>query len=311
MDAYMHKVITDRVGMALEEDLGGVGDVTTNAIKPVSKITSAKIISKGEGVLCGVEVVREVFTQLDDKVVFPICLKDGQEIGVGMVVMEIKGNYSALLKGERTALNFLAHLSGIATVTHQAVMAVKGMGVEILDTRKTTPGLRWLEKYAVRVGGGKNHRFGLFDQYLIKENHIQAAGGITKAVLSARRHLDTVGKSMTWIPKSAHAEALGRPVVIEVEVRNLKEVEEALEGGVDCLLLDNMTNQEIREAVKVIRCCQVGAPDSTSNKKVRVEISGGVTLERLPELAKLGVDAISMGSVTHSAPAHDFSLLLE
>jgi len=218
-------------------------------------------------------------------------------------------------------LNFLAHLSGIATMTHKAVMAVKGTGVEILDTRKTTPGLRLLEKYAVQVGGGKNHRFGLFDQYLIKENHIQAAGGITKAVQAVRKHLEKAGKTMTWIPQSAHAEALGRLVIIEVEVRNLLEVREALECGVDCMLLDNMTNQEIREAVKIIKKLQVTSsklqersPIRRSkilqNRKVRVEISGGVTLEQLPKLAKLGVDAISMGSLTHSAPAHDFSMLL-
>ena len=322
MDEFMQRIIADRVGMALEEDLGGVGDVTTNAIKPVAKIANAEIISKGEGVLCGVEVVKEVFSQLDEGVVFPVCLKDGKKIGAGMVVLEVKGKYSALLKGERTALNFLAHLSGIATMTQQAVMAVKGTGVEILDTRKTTPGLRILEKYAVRVGGGKNHRFGLFDQYLLKENHIQAAGGITKAVLAARKHLEKVGKSVTWIPKSSHAEALGRLVIIEVEVRNLQEVEEALKCGVDCLLLDNMTSEEIREAVKLVNKLQVtssklqgripsGQGKVQKYRKVRVEISGGVTLERLPELARLGVDAISMGSLTHSAPAHDFSMLLE
>jgi len=311
LDEFLHRIITDRVGMALEEDLGGYGDVTTNAIKPITQMAAAKIISKGEGILCGIDCVREVFYQLDPNIEFPIIRDDGQKIRQGTVVLEVKGNYTALLKGERTALNFLAHLSGIATMTHKAVSAVKGTGVEILDTRKTTPGLRWLEKYAVRVGGGKNHRFGLFDQFLIKENHIQAAGGITKAVQAAQKHLEKVGKTMTWIPQSAHAEVLGRPVIIEVEVRNLEEVREALECGVDCMLLDNMSNQEIRKAVKFIKNCQVGTPDSTNHKKVRVEISGGVTLERLPELAKLGVDAISMGSLTHSAPAHDFSLLLE
>ena len=321
MDEFMQRVITDRIGMALEEDLGGVGDVTTNAIKPVSQIAMAKIVSKGEGILCGMDCVREVFYQLDSDIKFPTVLEDGQEIRQGTVVLEVKGNYTALLKGERTALNFLAHLSGIATMTHKAVMAVKGTGVEILDTRKTTPGLRLLEKYAVQVGGGKNHRFGLFDQYLIKENHIQAAGGITKAVQAVRKHLEKAGKTMTWIPQSAHAEALGRLVIIEVEVRNLLEVREALECGVDCMLLDNMTNQEIREAVKIIKKLQVTSsklqersPIRRSkilqNRKVRVEISGGVTLEQLPKLAKLGVDAISMGSLTHSAPAHDFSMLL-
>jgi nicotinate-nucleotide pyrophosphorylase (carboxylating) len=297
-DEFLMKIIADRVATALEEDLGGYGDLTTNAIRPISAIGTAVIRSKGEGIQCGIEAARETFLQLDSEVVFPVSLEDGQEIHSGTVVLEVRGKYPALLKGERTALNFLAHLSGIATLTHKAVQAVKSTGVEILDTRKTTPGLRLLEKYAVRVGGGKNHRFGLFDQFLIKENHIQAAGGITKAVSAARKHLKEVQKQITWIPPSAHAVALGRPIIIEVEVRNPSEIREALDCGVDCLLFDNMSNEEIRRAVEVVA------------KQARVEISGGVTLERLPELAKLGVDAISMGALTHSAPAHDFSMLL-
>jgi nicotinate-nucleotide pyrophosphorylase (carboxylating) len=297
-DELMESVIRDRVGMALEEDLGGYGDLTTNAITSVSKIGTGVIKSKAAGILCGIDVAREVFFQLDSSVEFPISLADGSQLYPDTIVLEVKGKYSALLKGERTALNFLARMSGVATLTRRAVSAVAGTGVDILDTRKTTPGFRLLEKYAVRIGGGKNHRWGLFDQYLIKENHIQAAGGITAAVESAKRHLETLNPSRMWIPKSAHASALGQPIVIEVEVRNLDEVREALECEVHCILLDNMTDDQIRQAVTVI------------GKKARVEISGGVTVERLPQLAKLGVDAISMGLLTHSAVAHDFSMLL-
>jgi nicotinate-nucleotide pyrophosphorylase (carboxylating) len=297
-DELLKKVITDRVAMALEEDLGGYGDITTNAIEPTSEIGVGQIRSKGEGILCGIEVAKETFLQLDPEVEFPACLEDGKEIHHGMVVLEVRGKSKALLKGERTALNFLARLSGVATMANRAVKAVAGTGVDILDTRKTIPGFRLLDKYAVRVGGGKNHRWGLFDQFLIKENHIQAAGGISAAITAARRHLEKVKASMKWIPESAHAKALGRPVVIEVEVRNLEEIKEALDCGVDCLLLDNMSPKEIKNAVTVIA------------GKARVEISGGVTIERLSELAKLGVDAISMGALTHSAPAHDFSMLI-
>jgi nicotinate-nucleotide pyrophosphorylase (carboxylating) len=298
IDELTHRILRDRVGMALEEDLGGYGDITTNAITPVSEVRIGTIKSKADGILCGIDAAREVFFQLDPDIEFPVSMADGGELHPGMIALEVKGKYSALLKGERTALNFLARLSGVATLACRAVTAVKGTGVDILDTRKTTPGFRLLEKYAVRVGGGKNHRWGLFDQYLIKENHIQAAGGITAAVQSAKRHLDKLDLRRMWIPKSAHALALGKPVVIEVEVRNLGEVREALECGVDCILLDNMTDSQIRRAVAVIE------------KKARVEISGGVTIERLPKLARLGVDAISMGMLTQSAIAHDFSMLL-
>ena len=297
-DELLKNIIRDRVGMALEEDLGGYGDITTNAIAPVSEIGTGIIKSKAEGVLCGIDIARETFFQLDPNVEFPVSLTDGTDLHPGTIALEVRGKYAALLKGERTALNFLARLSGVATLTRRAVNAVRGTGVEILDTRKTTPGFRLLEKYAVRIGGGKNHRWGLFDQYLIKENHIQAAGGITAAVLSAKRHLAKLNPSRMWIPESAHASALGKPVVIEVEVQNLDEVQEALESEVDCLLLDNMTDENIRLAVAAI------------GKKARVEISGGVTIERLPHLARFGVDAISLGMLTHSAVAHDFSMLV-
>jgi nicotinate-nucleotide pyrophosphorylase (carboxylating) len=298
IDELLKNIIRDRVGMALEEDLGGYGDITTNAITPVSDIGTGIIKSKAEGVLCGIDVAREVFFQLDPNVEFPASLTDGSELHSGAVALEVKEKYTALLKGERTALNFLARLSGVATLTRRAVDSVKGTGVDILDTRKTTPGFRLLEKYAVRIGGGKNHRWGLFDQYLIKENHIQAAGGITAAVQSAQSHLKKLKPERMWIPKSAHTSALNKPIVIEVEVRNLDEVQEALQCGADCILLDNMTDDNIRQAVAVI------------DKKARVEISGGVTIERLPQLAKLGVDSISLGLLTHSAVAHDFSMLV-
>ena len=295
----LKQVIRDRVGMALEEDLGGYGDLTTKAIQPIAEVGTGIIASKADGVLCGIDAAKEVFLQLDQGVEFPVCVMDKEEIHPGTVVLEVQGKYDALLKGERTALNFLAHLSGIASLVHRAVKAVEGSGVEILDTRKTTPGFRILEKYAVRVGGGKNHRWGLFDQFLIKENHIQAAGGITAAVASAREYLQNMKMDKIWIPESAHSSALGEDIVIEVEVRNIQEAEEALDCGVDCMLLDNMSNEEIRKAVELV------------SGNARLEISGGVTIERLPELAALGVDAISMGTLTHSAPAHDFSMLLQ
>jgi nicotinate-nucleotide pyrophosphorylase (carboxylating) len=297
-EQLLSNIIRDRVAIALEEDLGGYGDITTNAIAPISQTGTGVIKSKSHGVLCGIDAAREVFTQLDAEVQFPSSLVDGSDLFPGTIVLEIKGSYPALLKGERTALNFLARLSGVATLTQKAVNAVAGTGVDILDTRKTTPGFRVLEKYAVRIGGGRNHRWGLFDQYLIKENHIKAAGGITAAVESARRQRETLKLSRRWIPESAHAAALGKPVVIEVEVRNLDEVQEALNCGADCILLDNMPDEQILKAAGSI------------GKKARVEISGGVTIEQLPQLAKLGVDAISMGALTHSAVAHDFSMLI-
>ena len=298
IDTNLQDVIQERVRVALEEDLGPYGDITADAIQSVSGSSTGQIISKSDGVLCGIDVVKEVFRQVDDAATFPVCLDDGIEISKGTVVLEVAGKADSLLKGERTALNFLARLTGVASFTNRAVRAVAGTGVEILDTRKTTPGFRLLEKYAVRVGGGKNHRWGLYDQFLIKENHIRAAGGIENAVASARKHLQKIRETMTWIPESAHAKALGQPVVVEVEVRNLQEVQTALDTGVDCMLLDNMTPQQIRDAVAL------------NGGRTRLEISGGVTLDILPNLARLGVDAISMGSLTHSAPAHDFSFLL-
>ncbi len=298
IDSNLQNVIRERVRVALEEDLGPYGDITADAIQSVSGTSTGQIISKGDGVLCGIDVVKEVFRQVDTDIQFPLALDDGVDIVPDTVVLEVAGRADAMLKGERTALNFLARLTGVASFTNQAVRAVQGSGVEILDTRKTTPGFRLLEKYAVRVGGGKNHRWGLYDQFLIKENHIKAAGGIKNAVSSAREHLEKIRESMTWIPESAHAMALGQPVVVEVEVRNLQELQVALDAGVDCMLLDNMSPEEIREAVAL------------NSGRARLEISGGVTLDELPNLARLGVDAISMGSLTHSAPAHDFSLLL-
>ncbi len=299
IDTNFQDAIRERVRVALEEDLSPYGDITADAIQSVSGTSTGQIISKSDGVLCGVDVVKEVFRQVDTDVQFPVGLDDGAEITNGTVVLEVAGETNALLKGERTGLNFLARLTGVASFTNRAVRAIEGTNVEILDTRKTTPGFRLLEKYAVRVGGGKNHRWGLYDQFLIKENHIKAAGGIENAVSSAREHLEKIRETMSWIPESAHAKALGQPVVVEVEVRNLQEVQVALDAGVDCMLLDNMSPEEIREAVAL------------NSGRARLEISGGVTLDTLPNLARLGVDAISMGALTHSAPAHDFSFLLK
>jgi nicotinate-nucleotide pyrophosphorylase (carboxylating) len=258
---------------AIEEDLGR-GDVTTEATIAEHVISRARLITKQEIVLAGMDVFSEVYATLDGAVHLKPAYKDGDLLSTGAVIAVLEGRARSLLAGERVALNFLQRLSGIATLTRQYVEAVRGYNVEIIDTRKTTPGWRLLEKYAVRVGGGKNHRHDLGDGVLIKDNHIVAAGGIKPAVDLARRHSHHLLK-------------------IEVEVETLEQVEEALQAGAEAIMLDNMSPAMLAEGVKII------------GKRAIVEASGGVSLETVTAVARTGVDLISVGKLTHSAPAAD------
>ena len=273
--------IAELVERALEEDLGA-GDVTTAATVPPGTRAVARIVQKAPGVIFGLDVAEIVFSQLDPEVQIEREVDEGVWREQGGAVLTARGDAAALLSGERTAINFLAHLSGVATISALAARAVEGTGATVLDTRKTTPGLRTLEKEAVAVGGASNHRAGLYDAILIKENHIAAGeGGIEAAVQRAR---------------AAAPELAGR---LEVEVRNEAEIEEALAAGAPRLLLDNMDPARLRAAV-----AQVGG-------RAELEASGGVDLDTLREVAETGVGWISMGALTHSAPALDLSLTLE
>ena len=262
---------------ALLEDVGS-GDVTTHATVAADARARATITQKAPGAIYGLDAAEEAFAQLDPDVRVERLVEEGVWREQGGPVLTAEGNARALLTGERTALNFLAHLSGVATLSALAARAVEGTGAKVLDTRKTTPGLRMLEKAAVAAGGAVNHRVGLFDAILIKENHIAAAGGIAQAVQRAR------------------AEAAG---TLEVEVRNPREIDEALAVGAPRLLLDNMDAAELRAAV-----AQVAG-------RAELEASGGVTMATLRTVAETGVEWISMGALTHSAPALDLSLTLE
>jgi nicotinate-nucleotide pyrophosphorylase (carboxylating) len=267
------------IELALAEDLGP-GDVTSEATIPAESSSVAEMLAKQDLVLAGLDVARAVFAQLDPDIRFTPLAKDGDRIKAGTEVARLSGNTRALLAGERVALNLLQHLSGIATLTAKYVERVKGLKAEVLDTRKTLPGLRKLEKYAVRVGGGRNHRFGLYDGVLIKDNHIRASAGIIKAVERAQ--------------KKAH-----HLLKIEVETGTLDEVVEALAAGADVIMLDNMPIDMMREAVKTIA------------GRALVEASGNVTLETVRAIAETGVDFISSGSLTHSAPAADISMKIK
>jgi nicotinate-nucleotide pyrophosphorylase (carboxylating) len=270
-------VYRDLVRRALDEDVGK-GDITTRGAVDPSRRAHAHLIAKSPLVLAGLDVAEEAFRQVDQWSVMTRHLNDGDQCPPGVVVAEIDGAAAGLLTAERTALNFVQRLSGIATVTRRFVDAAAGR-ITILDTRKTTPTLRALEKHAVRCGGGTNHRFGLFDAILIKENHARLAGGIGQAVTRMR------------------AESPALP--IEVEAQSLAEVDAAIAARADIILLDNLTTAEIQEAVRRIA------------RRARTEISGGVTLERLPELVGTGADYVSVGTLTHSAPAADLSLEIE
>lgn len=271
------------VRAALEEDVG-TGDVTTAASVAPTVRARARLLAKQELILAGLPLAERVFRQLDPALRFASHFCEGARVAPGAVVAELDGSASAILTGERTALNFLAHLAGVATLTGRFVTALAGSGTLLRDTRKTTPLLRRLEKYAVRMGGGVNHRFGLSDGVLIKENHIAAAGGVAAAVRAAR------------------VAAAGRGLAIEVEVRNEAELRQALAAGPDEVLLDNLSPGEAARLVTIVRRERPGCG---------VELSGGITLENASDYARAGANFLSVGALTHSAPAADFSLLVE
>ena len=267
--------VIDLIHRALEEDIGP-GDITTSLLIPDENESRALYIAKGNFLLAGLPFSREVFQILDPSISFKMFYNEGVNVIKGDVVAEVHGKTRAILSGERVSLNILQRLSGIATLTSMYVHKIKGLKAKIVDTRKTTPCQRFMEKYAVRMGGGGNHRFGLFDGILIKDNHIEAVGSIKEAVKLA---------------KSSHHLAK-----IEVEVENLYDLKEAIKAGADIVMLDNMSVSDIKEAVKI------------SNGRVLLEASGGVKLENVRDIAEAGVDLISVGALTHSAVAVDISL---
>ncbi|OGC83252.1 MAG: nicotinate-nucleotide diphosphorylase (carboxylating) [candidate division Zixibacteria bacterium RBG_16_43_9] len=273
--------IQEIVKIALEEDLGK-GDITSELIIPEKQKGMGFIIAKEKGIIAGLEVAKSVFKQVDPGLVFKPLVSDGDKVRPNQKVALIRGKAKSILAGERTALNFLQRLSGIATLTGEFVRKIRGTKAKILDTRKTTPGLRLLEKYAVKKGGGKNHRQGLYDMILIKDNHIEAAGSISLAIRKALRNR--------------------KGLKIEVETRNLEEIKEALNFKINRIMLDNFRSEDLKKAVKLIR---------SKNKKVEIEASGKVNLKNVRKIALSGVDFISVGALTHSAKALDFSLLLK
>jgi nicotinate-nucleotide pyrophosphorylase (carboxylating) len=280
----LERIAGPMVKLALTEDIGS-GDVTTDSVVPEDATAAAAIVARAEGVLAGLDVARIAFVTVEPSIVFEPGLKDRAAVKPGVEICRMRGPARGILTSERVALNFLQRLSGIATMTRRFVDAVKGTGAVILDTRKTTPGLRVLEKYAVSVGGGGNHRFGLFDMYLIKDNHLKIAGGVREAVGRAR---------------SAKSDLL-----VEVEVTTIEELKEACAAGVDRVMLDNMTLDQVRAACEIVK----RLPEAEGRPKV--EVSGGVTLTNARDLALCGVDYISVGALTHSAPGLDMSLELE
>ena len=261
--------------LAYAEDIGD-GDITTNNLVPPKENKTAILVAKEKGVIAGLPVAEMVFKKFDEDIEWNEIMPDGSKVVPGDIIAEFKGNYRALLTGERKALNFLQRLSGIATYASQCMYELEGTKVEILDTRKTLPGYRHLDKYAVRMGGASNHRFGLYDMVMIKDNHVQVAGGITQAVEAIRKR----------VPKS---------IKIEVETTNLKQVQEALDADVDIIMLDNMSSHLMKEATALI------------NGRAKIEASGNMTIKRIRRVASTGVDYISIGALTHSVKALDIS----
>lgn len=275
-DITMKVNIDDLILMALREDISSE-DISTNAVMPQSRKGSAELICKEDGVIAGLDIFERVFTILDDDITVDRYVCDGNRIHTGQLVATVNGDVKAILSGERTALNFLQRMSGIATYTRSMADILSGSDTKLLDTRKTTPNMRIFEKYAVKVGGGHNHRYNLSDGIMLKDNHINAAGSISEAVRLAREYSSFVRK-------------------IEVEVENLHMLEEALDAGADIIMLDNMSDDDMRKAVEMAK------------GKAKTECSGNVTLENLNRLADIGVDYISSGALTHSAPILDLSL---
>lgn len=271
----MQFYIDDLIKKALLEDINYI-DMAADNLLPDTKISSAKFLAKADGMLCGIDVALRVFELLGNFKINKL-MNDGDALKKGDIIAEIEGPTKLLLKGERTSLNLIQHMSGIATMTHEAAELIKGTNATVTDTRKTLPGLRALQKYAVTCGGGKNHRFNLSDAAMLKDNHIDACGSITKAVSTLR-------------------EKIGHTVKIEVETRNLDEVAEALSTGCEIIMLDNMDCDTMRKAVEM------------TNGKVLLEASGNITTETIRPVAETGVDIISIGALTHSVKAFDISL---
>lgn len=264
---------------AIEEDINNI-DVSADMLIPENQRNDSYFIAKDDGVLCGLDCAMRVFTLLDDTFTFTAFKKDGDKVNKGDIIVEFNGKTRELLKGERTALNIIQHMSGIATATSKAVLACEGTGAQVADTRKTLPGLRAMQKYAVFCGGGRNHRFNLSDGAMLKDNHIDACGGIIPAVELLRSKL-------------------GHMVKIEVETRNFEEVKQAVKAGADVIMLDNMNCEQMAQAVKII------------DGKALTEASGNITLENIAEVAKTGVDIISLGALTHSVKAFDISMKMK
>ncbi|MDO8885657.1 carboxylating nicotinate-nucleotide diphosphorylase [Candidatus Oleimmundimicrobium sp.] len=267
------------INNALKEDLGTCGDITTQAIFPTTKKIKGFVQSESSGILAGIEIAAKVFEMVDSSTVFKAEFKDGDKVKEGQLIAKLEGDVCGILSAERVALNFLQHLSGIATLTSKFVKKVKPYKVDIYDTRKTTPGLRLIEKYAVKVGGGCNHRMGLYDAILIKDNHIAGAGSVRRAIEFACK---------------------GCPdKKIEVETENLEQVKEALETGVDIIMLDNMDVKTIKKAVEIV------------DGRTILEASGGITLDNVEEVAKTGVDRISVGAITQASTPLNISIELK
>lgn len=261
---------------ALKEDITSE-DVSTNSVMPHPQAGEVDLICKEDGIICGLQVFERVFTLLDEKATVEFLVQDGAEVHKGQLMAKVHGDIRTLLCGERTALNYLQRMSGIATYTHSVAELLKGTGIKLLDTRKTTPNNRIFEKYAVRIGGGNNHRYNLSDGVLLKDNHIGAAGGVKEAIAAAKEYAPFVRK-------------------IEVEVENLDMVKEAVEAGADIIMLDNMDTDALKEAIAYI------------DGRAEIEVSGNVTKENIARLTGLGVDYVSSGALTHSAPILDISL---
>ncbi len=272
----MNLICDTYIRLALQEDINGE-DVSTNAVMPGYQKGDVQLIAKEAGVIAGLDVYERVFTLLDPETLVERYVRDGDEVAPGTLLATVTGDIRVLLSGERTALNYLQRMSGIATYTREMVKLLAGTGTTLLDTRKTTPCMRVFEKYAVKVGGGSNHRYNLSDGVMLKDNHINAAGGVKEAVAAAKAYAPFVRK-------------------IEVETENLDMVREAVEAGADIIMLDNMTPETMAEAIRII------------DGRAETECSGNVTKERLAMIAGLGVDYVSSGALTHSAPILDISM---
>lgn len=277
--------VREIIRIALEEDIGS-GDITSTLLISEEHKSKASIIAKDDFVVAGLPFVKEVFDQLDPQTKITIFKADGSKVKKGDMIAEIYGKTRIILAGERTGLNILQRLSGIATLTSKFVEKISGLKTKVVDTRKTTPGLRFMEKYAVKAGGGNNHRFGLFDAVLIKDNHIKASGGIKEALRLIKK-------------KRSLIEAILSNTRVEIEVGNINELKDAIDEGADIIMLDNMPLEDMRKAVETVR---------NSRKDITLEASGNVNLDNVKEIAETGVDWISIGALTHSAPAADISM---